>query len=138
MDFDEIFTRGKPVIFALHAYPWLIHRLTYRRPNHDNIHVRGYREEGAITTPFDMRVLSDPDRFHLVMDTIDRLPQTGGECIHLKQQLKARLIEHRQYIDNYGEYMPEIRHWKLGVTNAGKPRNRAGAGEDVHHANDPR
>jgi xylulose-5-phosphate/fructose-6-phosphate phosphoketolase len=76
MDFDELFTKDKPVIFAFHAYPWLIHRLTYRRTNHDNIHVRGYKEEGTITTPFDMTVLNDLDRFHLVMDTIDRLPQT--------------------------------------------------------------
>jgi xylulose-5-phosphate/fructose-6-phosphate phosphoketolase len=88
MDFDELFTKDKPVIFAFHAYPWLIHRLTYRRTNHDNIHVRGYKEEGTITTPFDMTVLNDLDRFHLVMDTIDRLPQTGDKGIYLKQQLK--------------------------------------------------
>ena len=112
MDFDELFTRDKPVIFAFHAYPWLIHRLTYRRTNHDNIHVRGYKEEGTITTPFDMTVLNDLDRFHLVMDTIDRLPQTGDKGIYLKQQLKDKLIEHKQYIDKYGEDMPEIRNWK--------------------------
>jgi xylulose-5-phosphate/fructose-6-phosphate phosphoketolase len=99
MDFDELFTKDKPVIFAFHAYPWLIHRLTYRRTNHDNIHVRGYKEEGTITTPFDMTVLNDLDRFHLVMDTIDRLPQTGDKGIYLKQQLKDKLIEHKQYID---------------------------------------
>ena len=90
-DFDELFTKDKPVIFAFHAYPWLIHRLTYRRTNHDNIHVRGYKEEGTITTPFDMTVLNDLDRFHLVMDTIDRLPQTGDKGIYLKQQLKDKL-----------------------------------------------
>jgi len=111
-DFDELFTRDKPVIFAFHAYPWLIHRLTYRRTNHDNIHVRGYKEEGTITTPFDMTVLNDLDRFHLVMDTIDRLPQTGAKGLHLKQQLKGKLLEHKQYIDKYGEDMPEIRNWQ--------------------------
>ena len=114
MDFDELFTKDKPVIFAFHAYPWLIHRLTYRRTNHDNIHVRGYKEEGTITTPFDMTVLNDLDRFHLVMDTIDRLPQTGDKGIYLKQQLKDKLIEHKQYIDKHGEDLPEIRNWKWG------------------------
>ncbi len=112
MDFDELFTKDKPVIFAFHGYPWLIHRLTYRRTNHDNIHVRGYKEEGTITTPFDMTVLNDLDRFHLVMDTIDRLPQTGEKGIYLKQQLKDKLIEHKQYIDKYGQDLPEIRNWK--------------------------
>ncbi|HWR91550.1 MAG TPA: phosphoketolase family protein, partial [Desulfobacterales bacterium] len=112
MDFDELFTQDKPVIFAFHAYPWLIHRLTYRRTNHHNIHVRGYKEEGTITTPFDMTVLNDLDRFHLVMDTIDRLPQTGDKGVNLKQQLKDKLIEHKQYIDKYGKDMPEIRNWK--------------------------
>ncbi len=112
MDFDELFSRDKPVIFAFHGYPWLIHRLTYRRTNHDNFHVRGYKEEGTITTPFDMTVLNELDRFHLVMDTIDRLPQTGDKGIYLKQQLKDKLIEHKQYIDRNGEDMPEIRNWK--------------------------
>ena len=101
-EFDELFTKDKPVIFAFHGYPWLIHRLTYRRTNHDNIHVRGYKEEGTITTPFDMTVLNDLDRFHLVMDAIDRLPQTGDKGIYLKQQLKDKLIEHKQYIDKHG------------------------------------
>ena len=110
--FDALFTQDKPVIFAFHGYPWLIHRLTYRRHNHENIHVRGYKEEGTITTPFDMTVLNDLDRFHLVMDTIDRLPQTGEKGIQLKQQLETKLIAHRQYINQYGEDMPEILNWK--------------------------
>jgi xylulose-5-phosphate/fructose-6-phosphate phosphoketolase len=111
-EFDELFTRDKPVIFAFHGYPWLIHRLTYRRANHNNIHVRGYKEEGTITTPFDMTVLNDLDRFHLVMDTIDRLPQTGEKGVYLKQQLQDKLIEHKQYIAKNGEDLPEIRNWK--------------------------
>ena len=115
MDFDELFTRNKPVIFAYHAYPWLIHRLTYRRTNHHNIHVRGYKEEGTITTPFDMTVLNDLDRFHLAMDAIDRLPQTGDKGIYLKQLLKEKLIEHRIYINKHGQDMPEIRDWKWNV-----------------------
>ena len=110
--FDALFTQDKPVIFAFHGYPWLIHRLTYRRTNHENIHVRGYKEEGTITTPFDMTVLNDLDRFHLVMDTIDRLPQTGEKGRVLKQQLEAKLIEHRLYINQYGEDMPEILNWQ--------------------------
>ncbi len=111
-DFDELFTLDKPVIFAFHAYPWLIHRLTYRRRNHANIHVRGYKEEGTITTPFDMTVLNDMDRFHLVMDVIDRLPQCGERGLYLKQQLSDKLIEHRLYINEHGEDLPEVRNWQ--------------------------
>ena len=114
--FDALFTKDKHVIFAFHAYPWLIHRLTYRRTNHANIHVRGYKEEGTITTPFDMTVLNDLDRFHLVMDTIDRLPQTGEKGRALKEQLQAKLVEHKQYIDKNGQDLPEIRNWKWGNT----------------------
>jgi xylulose-5-phosphate/fructose-6-phosphate phosphoketolase len=110
--FDALFTRNKPVTFAFHAYPWLIHRLTYRRTNHGNIHVRGYKEEGTITTPFDMTVLNDLDRFHLVMDTIDRLPQTGAAGAALKDRLAAKLVEHHQYIRTHGQDMPEIRNWR--------------------------
>ena len=111
VEFDDLFTKDKPVIFAFHGYPWLIHRLTYRRTNHLNIHVRGYKEEGTITTPFDMTVLNDLDRFHLVMDTIDRLPQTGTRGVYLKQQLRDKLVEHRQYINKNGQDLPEIRNW---------------------------
>jgi xylulose-5-phosphate/fructose-6-phosphate phosphoketolase len=116
-DFDDLFTKDKPVIFAFHGYPTLIHKLTYRRTNHDNIHVRGYKEEGTITTPFDMTVLNDLDRFHLVMDTIDRLPQTGDKGVYLKEQLKEKLILHKRYIDKNGEDMPEIRNWQWGVAD---------------------
>jgi xylulose-5-phosphate/fructose-6-phosphate phosphoketolase len=112
LEFDQLFTTDRPVIFAFHAYPWLIHRLTYRRTNHRNIHVRGYKEEGTITTPFDMTVLNDLDRFHLVMDTIDRVSKTGERGIHLKAQLKDKLIQHREYIETYGEDLPEIRNWR--------------------------
>jgi xylulose-5-phosphate/fructose-6-phosphate phosphoketolase len=109
--FDELFTRDKPVIFAFHAYPWLIHRLTYRRANHANFHVRGYKEEGTITTAFDMTVLNEIDRFHLVMDAIDRLPQTGERGLAVKRTLQARLVAHKQYIDTNGQDLPEIRNW---------------------------
>jgi xylulose-5-phosphate/fructose-6-phosphate phosphoketolase len=110
-DFDALFTRDKPVIFAFHAYPWTIHRLTYRRTNHANIHVRGYKEEGTITTPFDMTVLNELDRFHLVMDAIDRLPQTGFRGDQLKLLLQDKLVAHRLYIRKHGQDMPEIRDW---------------------------
>ncbi len=110
--FDEIFTTDKPIIFAFHGYPWLIHRLTYRRTNHRNLHVRGYKEEGTITTPFDMTVRNDIDRFHLAMDTIDRLPQTGEAGAALKHLLAQKLREHTAHIEQYGEDMPEIREWR--------------------------
>lgn len=111
-DFDSIFTRDKPVIFAYHGYPWLIHRLTYRRTNHHNIHVRGYKEEGTTTTPFDMVVRNDLDRFHLVMDVIDRVPRLQYVGAHVKQMLQDKLVEHVHYIGEYGDDMPEVRDWK--------------------------
>jgi xylulose-5-phosphate/fructose-6-phosphate phosphoketolase len=111
-DFDSLFTVDKPIIFAFHGYPWLIHRLTYRRANHGNLHVRGYKEEGTITTPFDMTVLNEMDRFHLVQDVIDRLPQLAGKGDYLKQDMSNKLIEHREYIRHNGMDMPEIREWK--------------------------
>jgi xylulose-5-phosphate/fructose-6-phosphate phosphoketolase len=110
-DFDSLFTADKPIIFAFHGYPWLIHRLTYRRRNHANLHVRGYKEEGTITTAFDMCVLNEIDRFHLVSDAIDRLPQTGSPGVYLKQQLRDKLVEHTHYIREHGLDMPEIREW---------------------------
>ncbi len=111
-DFDALFTKSKPVVFAFHAYPWLIHRLTYKRTNHHNIHVRGYKEEGTITTPFDMTVLNEMDRFDLVQDVIDRLPQLGDKGAYLKEEMKNKLIEHKYYIRENGVDMPEIKDWK--------------------------
>lgn len=111
-DFDALFTKDKPVVFAYHGYPWLIHRLTYRRTNHSNIHVRGYKEEGTTTTPFDILVMNDLDRFHLVSDVIDRVPKLGAVAAYAKQAIQEKLIDHKQYVRKYGEDMPEIRDWK--------------------------
>jgi len=111
-DFDSLFTMDKPVIFAFHGYPWLIHRLLYRRANHKNVHVRGYKEEGTTTTPFDMTVLNELDRFNLADDVIDRLPRLQNQSAHVKDWLHNKLIEHKQYIVSHGEDMPEIRNWK--------------------------
>ncbi|MGH7872510.1 MAG: phosphoketolase, partial [Candidatus Binatia bacterium] len=118
-DFDALFTKDKPIIFAFHGYPWLIHRLTYRRTNHDNLHVRGYKEEGTTTTPFDMCVLNDLDRFHLVQDVIDRLPQLGARAAYAKQAIRDALIDHKEYIYEHGEDAPEISGWTWGH----KPRS---------------
>ncbi|TKS61167.1 MAG: phosphoketolase [Nitrospira sp.] len=113
-EFDSLFTTDKPIIFAFHGYPWLIHRLTYRRANHKNLHVRGYKEEGTTTTPFDITVMNDLDRFHLVGDVIDRLPQLGARAAYVKQTLGENLIEHKQYISKHGDDMPEVKQWKWG------------------------
>ena len=115
-DFDALFTQDKPIIFAYHGYPWLIHRLAYRRTNHKNLHVRGYKEEGTTTTPFDMVVLNDLDRFHLVGDVIDRVPGLGTRAAYVKQALRDKLIDHKNYIHKYGQDMPEIRNWRWGQT----------------------
>jgi xylulose-5-phosphate/fructose-6-phosphate phosphoketolase len=118
-EFDVLFTKDKPIIFAFHGYPWLIHRLTYRRTNHKNLHVRGYKEEGTTTTPFDMVVLNELDRYHLVEDVIDRVPQLGARAAYAKQAIRDRLLDHRQYICKHGEDMPAIRDWQWGGGGAG-------------------
>jgi xylulose-5-phosphate/fructose-6-phosphate phosphoketolase len=119
-EFNLLFTEDKPIIFAFHGYPWLIHRLTYRRKNHKNLHVRGYKEEGTTTTPFDMVVLNQLDRFHLVSDVIDRVPGLGGHAAYVKQTLRDKLLDHKSYIEKYGEDMPEIRNWKWNGSKASK------------------
>jgi xylulose-5-phosphate/fructose-6-phosphate phosphoketolase len=110
-EFDTLFTTDRPIVFAFHGYPWLIHRLTYRRRNHRNLHVRGYKEEGTTTTPFDMVVRNDLDRFHLAEDAIDRIPGLGGDAAYVKQDLRDKLVEHQHWVATHGDDMPEIRDW---------------------------
>ena len=129
-EFDMLFTTDKPIIFAFHGYPWLIHRLTYRRTNHKNLHVRGYKEEGTTTTPFDMAVLNDLDRFHLVEDVIDRVPRLGAPAAYVKQSIRDKLIEHKQYIHRYGEDMPEISQWRWGASARGLGGSRTDTAAD--------
>jgi xylulose-5-phosphate/fructose-6-phosphate phosphoketolase len=115
-EFDSLFTTDKPIIFAFHGYPWLIHRLTYRRTNHKNLHVRGYKEEGTTSTPFDMVVMNDLDRFHLVMDVIDRVPKLERLAAHTRQAMQDKRVEHKAYIAKYGDDQPDIRDWKWSAT----------------------
>jgi xylulose-5-phosphate/fructose-6-phosphate phosphoketolase len=123
-DFDALFTTNKPIIFAFHGYPWLIHRLTYRRTNHYNLHVRGYKEEGTTTTPFDMCVLNDIDRFHLVQDVIERVPRLQSRAAYAKQAIRDALIEHRHFINEHGEDHPRVLGWRWGAaTVAGAARS---------------
>jgi len=114
IDYDSLFTRDRPIIFGFHGYPSLVHGLTYRRTNR-NLHVRGYKEEGTITTAFDMRVQNDIDRFHLVQDVVDKVPRVGSKGAYLKQAMRDNLIEHKHYIDEHGEDLPEIRNWRWGA-----------------------
>jgi xylulose-5-phosphate/fructose-6-phosphate phosphoketolase len=130
-DFDTLFTKNRPVVFAFHGYPWLIHRLTYKRTNHVNLHVRGYREEGTTTTPFDMCVLNELDRFHLVADVIDRVPALGARAAYAKQAIRDALIEHRQYINEHGEDDPRILNWQWGRATAGRRRRSSTEGDNV-------
>ena len=113
-EFDSLFTSDKPVIFAYHGYPWLIHRLTYRRTGHDNLHVRGYKEEGTTTTPFDMTVLNELDRFSLARDVIDRVPGLAERAAHVRQMIRDIHVDHAQYIRETGDDMPLVKEWKWG------------------------
>ena len=130
-DFDALFTKDKPIVFAFHGYPWLIHRLTYRRTNHKNLHVRGYKEEGTTTTPFDMVVLNDMDRFHLVEAVIARLPQLGARAAYFQQAVEEKLLEHNQYFAKYGVDMPEITDWQWGQASGGAKRRTSTEGDNV-------
>src|SRR5579863_8463127 len=125
-EFDVLFTQNKPIIFAYHGYPWLIHRLTYRRTNHPNLHVRGYKEEGTTTTPFDMVVLNEVDRFHLACDVVDRVPGLGSKAAYFKQFIRDRLLDHKDYIRRHGIDLPEILNWRWDLDQSGgRPKKRA-------------
>ncbi|MCF7959252.1 MAG: phosphoketolase family protein [Pirellula sp.] len=130
-DYDALFTTDKPIIFAFHGYPWLIHRLTYRRTNHKNLHVRGYKEEGTTTTPFDMVVMNDLDRFHLCEDVIDRLPQLGARAAYFKQAIHEKLIDHREYIEKHGDDMPSISGWIWGAKELVNTRSTSTGGDNL-------
>jgi len=130
-DFDALFTVDKPVIFAFHGYPWLVHRLTYRRTNHGNFHVHGYREEGTTTTPFDMCVLNAIDRFHLVGDVINRVPSLGSRAAYAKQAIRDALIDHREYITKHGEDDPRILGWHWGENVGAAQKRSSTEGDNV-------
>ena len=130
-DFDALFTKDKPIIFAFHGYPWLIHRLTYRRTNHKNLHVRGYKEEGTTTTPFDMVVLNDLDRFHLVEDVIDRLPQLGARAAYFKQAIHEKLIEHKEYIARARRRHAGDQRLEVGAEGGGSKAATTTEGDNV-------
>ena len=142
-DYESIFTPDKPIIFAFHGYPWLIHRLTYRRPNHDNLHVRGYKEEGTTTTPFDMVVRNEIDRFSLADDVLDRIPRLKYEKAYVKQIIHNKLIEHKQYIHEHGDDMPEIRDWKWSYSGTapqetpGETKEPTAVGEEAVRSGAP-
>lgn len=142
-DYESIFTPDKPIIFAFHGYPWLIHRLTYRRPNHDNLHVRGYKEEGTTTTPFDMVVRNEIDRFSLADDVLDRIPRLKYEKAYVKQIIHNKLIEHKQYIHEHGDDMPEIRDWKWSYSGtapqetSGETKEPTAVGEEAVRSGAP-
>ena len=125
-DFDVLFTTDKPIVFAYHGYPSLIHKLTYRRTNHHNLHVHGFKEEGTTTTPFDMAVLNEIDRFHLAKDVIDRVPELGASAAYLAKFIRDKLIDHQRYIRQHGEDMPEIRNWEWGANGAGPKSSQPG------------
>ncbi|MFI4851654.1 MAG: phosphoketolase [Gimesia chilikensis] len=131
-DFDALFTKDKPIIFAFHGYPWLIHRLTYRRTNHKNLHVRGFKEEGTTTTPFDMVVMNELDRFHLCQDVIDRLPQLGSRAAYFKQAIHDKLIDHKEYISRHGDDMPEITGWTWGGRSSTESAETSTEGDNVY------
>jgi len=124
-EFDLLFTKDKPIVFAFHGYPWLIHRFTYRRTNHANLHVRGYKEEGTTTTPFDMVVMNQLDRFNLVNDVIDRVPGLGAGAAYAKQAIRDKLIEHKHCIEASGLDLPEVRDWTW--SGAARPAARSAA-----------
>ena len=135
-DFDSIFTTDKPVIFAFHGYPWLIHRLLYRRTNHNNLHVRGYKEEGTTTTPFDMVVINDLDRFHLAQDVVDRVPKLQKIGAYVKQSIRDKLIEHRHYVTTYGKDLPEVENWTWQAYSGGSKHATAPVNDTASSSGD--